>query len=28
MRYAREYTWSGCAEETFAFLRDVTASAP
>jgi glycosyltransferase involved in cell wall biosynthesis len=27
MRYAREYTWSGCAEETFAFLRDVTVSA-
>jgi glycosyltransferase involved in cell wall biosynthesis len=26
MRYAREYTWSGCAEETFAFLRDIAVS--
>jgi glycosyltransferase involved in cell wall biosynthesis len=27
MRYAREYTWSSCAQETFAFLRDVAVSA-
>ena len=27
MRYAREFTWSSCAEKTFAFLRDVAATA-
>jgi glycosyltransferase involved in cell wall biosynthesis len=27
MRYAREYTWSRCAERTFAFLWDVASSA-
>ncbi|MGC1460914.1 MAG: glycosyltransferase family 1 protein [Terracidiphilus sp.] len=27
MRYAREFTWSGCAEKTFAFLRDVAVTA-
>ena len=26
MRYAREYTWSRCAERTFEFLRDVAVS--
>jgi glycosyltransferase involved in cell wall biosynthesis len=26
MRYAREYTWSRCAEKTFDFLRDVAVS--
>jgi glycosyltransferase involved in cell wall biosynthesis len=27
MRYARELTWSSCAEKTFSFLRDVAATA-
>jgi len=27
MRYAREFMWSGCAEKTFAFLRDIAVKA-